>query len=237
MTHKDDMELPRSLEDARILSMPESMYYIPNFITSSEEEVLLNKTWPSRLSAKNILLAEPLPAWLIEPVISRLHDIPVHKSDVKAPPSHVFASSPHGEPNHVLINEYQPGQGIMPHEDGAAYWPVVATVSLGAAIILEVFQKRTDGSRELQPRWRILQEARSLLITTEGMYTDTLHGISEVVVDEEVDSSTITNWSLLGCIEDFASGRYERSRRTSLTYRDVRHVSKLGSKLSLLKKH
>ncbi len=33
----------------------------------------------------------------------------------------MFASSPHGRPNHVLINEYPPGVGIMPHKvsDGA----------------------------------------------------------------------------------------------------------------------
>lgn len=29
---------------------------------------------------------------------------------------HIFQSSPHHRPNHVLINEYPPGVGIMPHK-------------------------------------------------------------------------------------------------------------------------
>lgn len=72
----------------------------------------------------------------------------------------IFASSPHKGANHVLINEYEPGQGIMPHQDGAAYWPVVATVSLAAPIVLDIYGKAEDGHVERQPSWSILQEAR-----------------------------------------------------------------------------
>lgn len=32
--------------------------------------------------------------------------------------------------NHVLVNEYQPGQGIMAHQDGPLYTPAVAILSL-----------------------------------------------------------------------------------------------------------
>jgi alkylated DNA repair protein alkB family protein 6 len=35
--------LPTSLEDARIKSLPPSAFYIADFITQEEEEVLLNK--------------------------------------------------------------------------------------------------------------------------------------------------------------------------------------------------
>ncbi|KAH9294698.1 hypothetical protein KI387_038286, partial [Taxus chinensis] len=38
--------------------------------------------------------------------------------------------------NHVLINEYLPGQGIMPHQDGPAYFPVVAILSLGSPAVM-----------------------------------------------------------------------------------------------------
>ena len=31
-------------------------------------------------------------------------------------------------PNHVLVNEYLPGQGIMPHTDGPLFHPTIATV-------------------------------------------------------------------------------------------------------------
>lgn len=69
------------------------------------------QAWPSEL-VKNKLLDSPLPPWLENPVIPRLTSIPVSDSDS----TRLFASSPHCRPNHVLINEYPPGVGIMPHK-------------------------------------------------------------------------------------------------------------------------
>src|SRR5699024_11991713 len=54
----------------------------------------------------------------------------------------IFKEAPHRAPNHVLVNEYTPGQGIMPHEDGGAYYPTVATVSLGGAVVLDLYEDR-----------------------------------------------------------------------------------------------
>lgn len=56
----------------------------------------------------------------------------------------VFGDTKHGKPNHCLVNEYEPGRGIMPHEDGGAYADVVATVSLGGAVCLDVCEKAND---------------------------------------------------------------------------------------------
>lgn len=124
--------LPESLEQARVQSLPSSAYYIADFISDEEEQLILDKiasapkprwkqlthrrlqTWPSDL-AKDTLIASPLPPWLEEPVISRLLSVPVADSE---PGSNIFASSPHKRPNHVLINEYPPGVGIMPHKVG-----------------------------------------------------------------------------------------------------------------------
>jgi alkylated DNA repair protein alkB family protein 6 len=55
----------------------------------------------------------------------------------------------------VLVNEYRPGEGIMPHEDGSAYAEVVATVSLGAGLCLDVLSKpesvdQKDGGRDVE---------------------------------------------------------------------------------------
>jgi alkylated DNA repair protein alkB family protein 6 len=272
-----------SLDKWRVQSLPESVYYLADFITPEEEERLLNKvsygtpgspqvhrqatnprimrtwdretnnifplpaqitsvplprwtqlsrrrlqTWPSALTKSNVLLASPLPPWLVDPVISRLDDLAV------------FANSPHKAPNHVLINEYQPGQGIMPHEDGAAYHPIVATVSLGGHIVLDIYDKRKedldethDGETIRRPLYRILQERRSLLITTDKMYTEYLHGIAEKLTDDDLGSETIANWGLLGNRADFENGSYERALRTSLTYRDVLKVSKIGNSFKL----
>ena len=128
----------------------------------------------------------------------------------------------------------------MPHEDGAAYHPVVATVSLGGSLVLDVTEKVThnDSNDEDTPSrksWRIFQEPRSLLVTTGSAYTDTLHGIAEVKEDTNLNPATVANWDLLSdkSKEVLAAngGRNERTTRISLTYRDVLKVSKVSSKI------
>ena len=177
-------------------------------------------------------MAGPLPQWLANPVVNRLLNIPLtsgHEPDVEASgaaPTNIFARAPHGQPNHVLINEYEPGTGIMPHTDGPAYYPVVATVSLGAPIVLDIHEKSVNGGLVRTPKFRILQEPRSLLITTAELYTDYLHGIADVTEDTDIDSETIANWTNLGRRDDYQSGSYTRRVRTSLTFRDVPQVIK-----------
>jgi len=151
----------------------------------------------------------------------------------------VFEGTKHGQPNHVLINEYKSGEGIMPHEDGNAYSPVVATISLGGSLCLELTSKpaptqvdKDSEEREGEKRWRILQEPRSLLVTTGTAYATLLHGIEPIERDEGLGPETVVNWKLLGDdtkkgIEQ-AGGVNERSTRVSLTYRDVVKVSKVG---------
>jgi alkylated DNA repair protein alkB family protein 6 len=167
-----------------------------------------------------------MPPWLTNPVVDRISSLGI------------FEGAPHGI-NHCLINEYLPGQGIMPHEDGDAYFPVVATVSLGGILVLDVTEKRkVDGDvaaedpKELK-RWRILQEPRSLLLTTGSAYTDTLHGIAEIMEDSNLGPDTVANWSLLGDREaiEAKGGCNTRTDRISLTYRDVKKVSNVASKL------
>jgi alkylated DNA repair protein alkB family protein 6 len=167
----------------------------------------------------------------VEPVIPRLLNLSVDKIQGT---DHIFSESPHGSPNHVLINEYLPGQGIMPHKDGSAYYPVVCTVSLGAALCLDIYGTNEQGIRMAKPSWRILQEPRSLLITTDDLYKHYLHGIADITIDEQLNQDTVANWSLLKSRDNFPDGNNERHVRTSLTYRDVLKVSKLGNKLGLL---
>ena len=114
----------------------------------------------------------------------------------------------------------------MPHEDGGAYAEVVATVSLGGALCLDVLGKGGDEAegedgggkkggedeehaqlpaadeqkREETPLTlptRIFQESRSLLITTGRAYRDLMHGIASIEVDENLNAETVANWGLL----------------------------------------
>lgn len=131
----------------------------------------------------------------------------------------------------MLINEYPPGVGIMPHKDGAAYHPVVCTVSLGASLCLNIYKSKDDGALNSEPVYRILQEPRSLLISTDNIYTDYLHGIADIEEDVDLSVETVVNWDMLREPESFAHGHNQRLTRTSLTYRDVLKVSNLGNTL------
>ncbi|OAA78316.1 Alkbh6 protein [Akanthomyces lecanii RCEF 1005] len=239
--------LPVSLEAARIDSLPATAYYIPNFISVEEEQLILDKitsapkprwkhlthrrlqTWPSDL-VRDKLLDAVLPQWLESPVVPRLQSMAVSAGDT----AHIFGASPHSRPNHVLINEYPPGIGIMPHK--AAYWPVVCTVSLGASLCLNLHRSKEDGALDPDPAWRILQEPRSLLITTDKLYTDYLHGIADIEEDVGLSADTVANWSLLRDPSAFEDGRNVRQTRTSLTYRDVLQVSKAANKIGMFLK-
>lgn len=104
--------------------------------------------------------------------------------------------------------------------------------------MLDVVEKTRSDSlphdeKDERQVWRILQEPRSLLITTGAAYTDTLHGIAEVKEDVDLDETTVANWMLLGDRESIAAsgGRNERTTRISLTFRDVLKESKVGSKI------
>lgn len=131
----------------------------------------------------------------------------------------------------------------MPHEDGKAYASVVATVSLGGTVCLNLMPKpiSEDGDGEEEGngegKWkvptRVLQEPRSLLITTGEAYESLLHGVDAVGTDEDLNADTVANWSLLEnrrSIEE-AGGRNVRETRISLTYRDVLKVSSAASKV------
>lgn len=232
------------MEETRITALPPRAYYIADFISEEEEQAILRKvetapkarwrqlthrrlqTWPSDLVKNALIDSQPLPDWLEQPVVSRLLSIPMTVNG-----GSIFASSPHGRPNHVLINEYPPKSGIMPHKDGSAYFPVVCTVSLGSSMCLNINRSKEDGALDPEPVWRILQEPRSLLITTQELYTDYLHGIDPVSVDLNLSEQTVANWNLLRTPSLFEGGQHERRTRISLTYRDVLKVSKLGSKL------
>ncbi|KAK3997235.1 alpha-ketoglutarate-dependent dioxygenase alkB 6 [Cladorrhinum sp. PSN332] len=247
-SNTNTIKLPSSLEQNRIPTLPPAAYYIADFISEDEERVILQKvetapkarwrqlthrrlqTWPSDLVKNTLLDARPLPDWLEQPVVSRLLSIPV-LSDSNSEKANIFADSPHRRPNHVLINEYPPSTGIMPHKDGSAYHPVVCTISLGSSLCLNLYKSKEDGALDPEPVWRILQEPRSLLITTADLYTEYLHGIEPISADVNLCEETIANWALLREPSLHKDGLSQRQTRVSLTYRDVLKVSKLGNKL------
>lgn len=210
-------------ESSRGSDLASGFYYIPNFVTLDEEAYLIQhilhapqpkwkvlqarrlQYWGGQLTGKgkNVLLPDPqgLPSFLARypNLVERL----AH--------SGAFQGSHHGRPNHCLINEYQPGQGIMPHDDGPAYEPVTATISLGSHALLDIYEwiddaslsaagatpaptadptlspgaepRKARGARAPEPTFTLLQEPRSLLVTRGDAYHDWLHGIADRALD------------------------------------------------------
>ncbi|XP_029148505.1 histone-lysine N-methyltransferase ASHH3 isoform X7 [Arachis hypogaea] len=193
------MEEKEKLDSYKVGSLP-TVIYIPDFITDSEQSFLLNNIYGAPASKWKLLknrrlqnwggvvhekglLPQPLPPWL------------TNLTQKISEESELFPSAI----NHVLINEYLPNQGIMPHQDGPAYFPVVAILSLGSPVVMDftpharfkldpqdVNGNDSDGEdKRLDDNYlpfSVLLMPRSLLIFKDKAYSDYLHGIKDCVV-------------------------------------------------------
>lgn len=232
---------------------PAKVHYIPNYVTQAEENYLLHcvakaprPKW-QQLSGRRLqnwgglphtrgMMPEPLPDWLAKPC-QQLVELGAFAADAS--------------PNHVLVNEYAPGQGIMPHFDGPLYKPLIATLSLGSHTLLDFYQltnSQEDNEQQTTERlvqshkFSLLLEPRSLVLLQEDMYCQYMHGIAErsqdiVCADIESDGvgALLLNRAQLGVpiVEQGtpvdAAGKsadrvLSRDVRVSLT---IRHVPKV----------
>ncbi|KAJ8574000.1 hypothetical protein K7X08_010511 [Anisodus acutangulus] len=216
-----------TLKEFRVGSVP-TLFYIPDFITDSEHHHLLNTIYDAPISKwKSLkyrrlqnwggvvhekgLIAQDLPPWL-----TRITERITEKSGL-------FPSSI----NHVLINEYLPNQGIMPHQDGPAYYPVVAILSVGSPVVMD-FTPHPNLSNHVGTHGNSLddkisdQEAavmnscerldnfhpfsivlmpRSLLIFKDMAYSDYLHGIKDSEVQRCNEAVNLTNVQNHGVVQ------------------------------------
>ncbi|XP_066516388.1 alpha-ketoglutarate-dependent dioxygenase alkB homolog 6 [Hoplias malabaricus] len=212
------------LEKYIVKDAPPTVYYVPDFITEAEEQYLLQQVYRApkpkwtQLSGRRLqnwgglphpkgMLAEKLPDWLF----SYTEKISVLGA---------FAGK---SANHVLVNEYKPEEGIMPHEDGPLYHPTVTTISLGSHTLLD-FYKPVDQTQPVpqteEGRYvmSLLLRQRSLLMLQDEMYKSYLHGIQPVTVDTLTER--VVNLTAAG---GQVGEALTRGTRVSLT---IRHVPK-----------
>ncbi|KAJ3236965.1 Alpha-ketoglutarate-dependent dioxygenase alkB 6 [Chytriomyces hyalinus] len=230
-----------------------SYCYIPNFITSAEETRLLNKVYQApqskwvNLSNRRLqnwgattpkegsttAIAHPLPDWLNTTAVSISNAVIECAADANNNTtkdiSRVFSET---TPNNCLINEYLPGQGIMPHTDGPAFKSAVATVTLGSHCVLDFYHKDKGAGRDVDPDFSLLLQPRSLVIIHDDLYNNYLHGIKEVTQDM-VQKSSVLNWADTGMdtdelLGDCGAAVLLRETRVSLTFRVAAKLSKLN---------
>lgn len=144
----------------------------------------------------------------------------------------------------MLVNEYLPQQGIMPHFDGPLFYPTITTISCGSHTVIE-FYESTDTNPEYKETesvsastsnnlrrlvCKLLIEPLSLLILKDDMYSKYLHSIAEL----REDSITDDILNLAQCSGTFSLGsRLVRSKRVSLTIRHVPKTSKMKLRLGV----
>uniref|UniRef100_A0A8D8CX31 Alpha-ketoglutarate-dependent dioxygenase alkB homolog 6 n=2 Tax=Culex pipiens TaxID=7175 RepID=A0A8D8CX31_CULPI len=213
---------------------PPSVYYIPNFITPQEESLILSTVertpkprWTQLAHRRLInfgglphpkgMIAEEIPSWLLT-YVDRVNQLTgVFEENRKA--------------NHVLVNEYLPGEGIMAHLDGPLFYPTITTISCGSHTVLEFQEPRGSDDVEVKLERRlvtkILVQPRSLLILKDAMYEKYLHSIDEI--NEDTIDDDIANLSSDGSIKK--GDVLARTKRISLTIRHVPKTSKMKIKL------
>lgn len=124
-------------------------------------------------------------------------------------------------PNHALVNLYEPGDGIMAHEDGPAYTPYAAILSLGSACVFDFVSKSL-------PRECVTQAylpVGSVMVFFSQAYQNVLHEVRFSKYDA-IDSS-VFNHSALSEFPDRLGDSIlhgdvlSRGRRISITMRHV----------------
>ncbi|PON37205.1 Alpha-ketoglutarate-dependent dioxygenase [Parasponia andersonii] len=191
-------EKHENFDEYKVGSLP-TLMYIPEFIAQNEQTILMNhingaplskwkslknrrlQNWGGVVHEKG-LLPQELPPWLTKVTQKIFEESGLFPAPI----------------NHVLINEYLPNQGIMPHQDGPAYFPVVAILSLGLPVVMDFIPhtRFTEKSFEEEGAFEtgkdkclsdhcpfcVLLMPRSLLIFKDAAYSDYLHGIKDTEI-------------------------------------------------------
>ena len=103
--------------------------------------------------------------------------------------------------NHLLINEYETGQGIMPHVDSPKlFGPIITSLTLGSPCVM-TFAKDSD-------QFNLVLPSRSMLVMRDQVRYEYTHQISKLAQEKGMD--------LMGnCIT------VVRDRRVSMTFREM----------------
>ena len=220
-----------SLEAHRVEHAPACVWHVPSWVTEEEEVALIrcaDAAPPGRWTQlrgrrlQNLgglprpagMAPEPLPPWVAS-VCGALVECGVFPPD--APP------------NHVLLNEYRPGEGIDAHRDGPLYAPRVAILSLGSHAPFEFLHDEPGRTRA----GALLLPPRGLLVFSDDAYERLLHTVPAREVDCAADYGAYLADDFAKLANEFAdepaaddrgATRLRRRRRISLTVRRVLQV-------------
>lgn len=192
---------PKSLNSAFVLTRIPGLEYVPEFISEDEHkrlwEAINSEAWLSDIKRRvqhygwrydykartidfSMFLGE-LPLWA-QPYAKRLLQ------------SKYLPKSP----DQLIINEYDPGQGITNHVDcKPCFGETIISISLGSKCIMDFINLNTSEKIE------ILLEPRSLVVISNEARYNWSHGIPARKIDI------------------FNGERFHRQQRISMTFRNV----------------
>jgi alkylated DNA repair protein alkB family protein 6 len=235
---------PLNLAQYRVGAPVESIFYIPNYVSETEEAACLRQ-----LADTPAELKKPLDRRVVQEyggVMCPTCNMSF-VTDVNQPPwtsticdaltrDRVF--SPSVCPNNTRVHEYEPGHGIAPHCDGPIYVPRVAILSLANPVLMSFYARRpvyddvmehyNDTFRfegaiaKERPIFSLVLEPRSLLVFERDAYWHHPHGISAKTEDSllEADAGPIANRHLLTTISP-AQLTLPRKYRVGVTVRNL----------------
>jgi len=225
-----------------VADAPACVSYVPCFLTPLQSEQLLQCVYHAQHDSKWVQLkGRRLQNWGGLPQatggLSQPEDLPQWLSTLCDGLMTQGIFQLEHRPNHVLINEYAPGEGIMAHTDGPLYTPQVATISLGDPAYFDLTPRRgaagpcsaltatppcsdqaeRGGDRQGGGCTLVLLQG-SLVVFQEEAYTDWEHAV--LGTDAVCISDTTANLPQLGR-EQQGSTLQRTGTRVSLT---IRHV-------------
>jgi len=108
------------------------------------------------------------------------------------------------KPNQIIINKYEPGQGISRHRDHNGYFTGdIATLSLGSAYVMKFRPHRGNKLENRKKCYEVLLPIGSLAVMKDDARTNWTHEISST------KSDTINHKNI------------KRGTRISITFRTV----------------
>lgn len=194
-----------------------SMYYVPDFLSEEQEISLLGqikeegnirgKGWHQLRTRRVMCFGDPTVIYAFEkdsvfpmPDWLSLFNDSFSSSSVWKSPTHYT----NWTPNHILINQYEPGEGIMHHTDGPVYVGQAAIISTGASVLMTFRPNLSSAEVGLESNadvFSVILRPRSLFVFNENIYEKYLHGIdvafgqpasSEHIFSSVLESNTHT---------------------------------------------
>jgi len=208
------------------ISNIDTIYYIPRFLSRIDQKELVH--WLQLLPETNIQdQHNPVGRWNSMKYGKRRVAMFDHTKELPGPllqlsqiltERGIFSDEKY-PPNHVLINEYQPGHGILAHTDGPAYYAKTATISLGKSSVLLNFCPRLEtyeiGQVDPEIAAQIhLEGDGSLIVFADDAYTNFTHSIEEI--DARTGAKEVVSEK---CCNAKPGTFLDRGYRLSLTFR------------------